>query len=97
MKGITIIYDCAIENKILKLFSDNGIERFAKADNMKCEWRKDLRHMDTHTWPGTDSLIHLFLEDDTAKTFMDSFRNFKENLEEKVPLFAVVVNIEDMA
>lgn len=96
MKAVHIVYDCVIEEKILNMLKKMEIERYAKVDNVKCEWRKDLRHMDNHTWPGTDSMILLFLEDDKAKEFSKGFKYFKENLEEMVPLFATVINVEEI-
>lgn len=96
MKAVHILYDCIIEKKVYELLKKAEIDRFAQIDNLKCEWRKDLRHMDSSTWPGTDSMIMIFLEDSEAVIFTEKFKKFKEELEENVPLFAAIVNVDQI-
>ncbi len=94
-KSIRIIYDSAIRCDVIKIVKGNGIQKCIEYPNLKGEWGKDLKHLDNHIWPGTDSVLLIIEEAEKAKQLIDNLRNYKENMEYEVPFFVVVVNVEE--
>jgi hypothetical protein len=94
---------CKINEKVYIFSSEDNISRELKTggngyfDLKKIDelWGKDLKHLDNHIWPGTDSVLLIIEEAEKAKQLIDNLRNYKENMEYEVPFFVIVVNVEE--
>ncbi|BDU49514.1 PG0541 family transporter-associated protein [Haliovirga abyssi] len=95
-KGIRIVYDSVIEDRILKILKSENIEKYIKFPKLEGVWGKELRHLNSHIWPGTDGIIFLMLPEEKSVTVLDKFRNFKKKLEIDVPFMIVVSPIEEI-
>jgi len=94
-KSIRIIYDSAIKSDVVKIVKKNGIQKYIEYPNLKGEWSKDLKHLDNHIWPGTDSALLIIEEEEKSKKLIADLKNYKENMEYEVPFFVIVVNVEE--
>lgn len=95
-KDIRIVYDSAIEEQVVEIIKEQGICRYIKLPKIEGNWAKELRHLNCHIWPGTDSMIMLILETKEAREILDKFRTLKGTLEEITPLNIVVSPIEEI-
>lgn len=79
-KSIRIIYDSGVEERIDNILQERGLKRYIKVPNIHGVWGDKMKHMNTHVWPGTDSVIMLIVDTDVAKKLSEDFKNLKSDL-----------------
>lgn len=95
-KEIRIVYSDAARNEILKIFEEEKIEKYLNLEQVKAKWSKNIRHMGTHIWPGTDSIFILLLENEKAEQLTEKLKEMKKNLIEGVDMFVIVSPVEEI-
>ena len=95
-KSIKVIYDSVIEDEIIAVLKKAGVRKFIIVPKVEGCWSSKVKHMDTHVWPGTDSVLFFILEKDKAVGVIEAIRSYKENLKVDVPINAVVSPVEEI-
>ena len=60
------------------------------------EWDKNLKHFNSHVWPGTDSILVAYVSDEQAKEIMRVIKMIKIDLGKMISMGAVVIPVEDI-
>ncbi|TDT69889.1 hypothetical protein EV215_1432 [Hypnocyclicus thermotrophus] len=95
-KEIRIVYSDAARNEILKIFKEEKIEKYINLEQVQAMWSKNIRHMGTHIWPGTDSIFILLLEKEKAEQLLKKLKEMKKKLIEGVDMFVTVTPVEEI-
>ena len=95
-KEIKIIYSESAKDEIIKIFESLGIDKYMNLNGLEAVWAKNIRHLNTRIWPGTDSLMFLILENEKANILLEELRKMKKTLIEGVAFFVLVSPIEEI-
>lgn len=98
-KNIRIIYDSGIEERVDNLLLDRGLKRYIKVPNIHGVWGDKMKHMNTHVWPGTDSVIMLIVETEMAEKLSADFKNLKQELKKEdinAPFIVIFAPIDEI-
>jgi len=79
-KSIRIIYDSGIEERMDNLLKARDVKKYIKVPNIHGVWGETLKHMNTHVWPGTDSVIMVIVNTETAQKLSDDLKKLKNDL-----------------
>lgn len=94
-KRITVVYDNGLEEEVLKVLEEEKIENYQIFPRVKVSWEKQKKHMDSHTWPGTDSVLALILEEEQTLRLFEKYKKLKSEMDYYVT-FKVIVQPVDM-
>lgn len=95
-KQIRIVYTEAAGIELLAILNELGIERYLNMPSVHAKWSKEIRHLGNHIWPGTDSLMTLFLEEDKTKQLKEKLIELKSNLKQGIDMHVIISPIEDI-
>ena len=78
MTGAVLFYHSVFDNDIRAILERIGCRHFVEVPSA---WAEDEgeRRFGTHVYPGTDSVVLAFLEDDQARTLHAEIRALKED------------------
>jgi len=93
-KLIRIAYDSALDEYIQKLIEKEKIEKYFKIPEVEAKWTESIKHLNSHIWPGMDSIVVLILETAKAEEFCSCLRKLKQETE--INFNAIVIPIEEM-
>ena len=98
-KDIKIAYEAGIEKDIEAILSKKCIKRYIKIPNIYAMWGEKMRHMNSHVWPGTDSIILLMTTSEDALLIAEGLKDLKEKLNREninSPFVATFTNIDEV-
>lgn len=98
-KSIRIIYDSGIEERIEALLKARDVKKYIKVPNIHGVWGEKLKHMNTHVWPGTDSVIMVIVDNSIANNLSEDLKMLKENLRAddiNAPFIAIFSPIDEI-
>ena len=98
-KDIKIAYEAGIEKEIEAILSKKCIKRYIKIPNIYAMWGEQMRHMNSHVWPGTDSVILLMTTFEDAEVIREELKILKEKLNKtstNAPFIATFTNIDEV-
>jgi len=78
MKILLLVYNEAIEDKVMRVLKETGIEEYTKVPTVYGVGKSSGPHMGTHIWPSTNSMLIISCEDSTAKVALDKISVLKE-------------------
>ncbi len=93
-KFLRIIYDTALEEDLLKILEESGIEEYTIFSSLKGSWEKHKKHFNSHVWPGTDSLISVILEKKDCEKLVEKYRIKKESMEYYITFKIIVTPVD---
>lgn len=93
-KEIKIIYTDSAREEIIEIFNELGIDKYVNLEGIQAMWAKNVRHLNSKIWPGTDSLMFIILEEELAEKLIEKLRILKKNLMDGVALFVLVSPVE---
>lgn len=93
-KLIRIAYDKALDEYVEKLVEKSKIEKYIKIPEIEAKWSEHIKHMNSHIWPGNDSIVVVILETKEAEEFCNCLRKLKK--ETDINFTAIVIPIEEM-
>lgn len=96
MKRLEIYYDSYFTEKMKEELNEYGIEQYFIIPTVHSSWSKTFKHFNTHVWPGTDSIMVTYLEDEQAKEIMRIIKIMKIDLGKGISMGAVLLPVEDM-
>lgn len=94
-KLVYIIYHSEYAEEIKALAMGCGVREYVEAPKV---WGLDESgpHMDTHVWPGTDSLMLLPLPEEKATQLLEALREWKGEERDRAHVRAIVSPVERM-
>lgn len=98
-KDIKIAYEIGIEKEIEAILSKKCIKRYIKIPNIYAMWGEHMKHMNSHVWPGTDSVILLMTTSEDAALIKEELTALKEKLKiekRNAPFVATFTNIDEV-
>ena len=96
MKRLEIYFDSYLLEKVQEEVKEYGIEQYILVPKVFSEWNKDLKHFNSHVWPGTDSILVAYVSDEQAKEIMRVMKMIKIDLGRMISMGAVVIPVEDI-
>lgn len=94
-KLVYIIYHSEYGDEIKKLVMSCGVREYVEAPKV---WGMDESgpHMDTHVWPGTDSLMLLPLSVEKTTVLMEALRVWRSETPDRAHVRALVAPVEQI-
>lgn len=96
MKRIEIYFDSYFMDKIKEEMREYGIEQYTIIPQVYSRWSKTLKHFNSHVWPGTDSVLVTYLEDNQAKEIMRLIKIMKIDLGKSISMGAALLPVDDI-
>lgn len=96
MKRLEIYFDSYLLEKVQEEIKEYGIEQYILIPKVFSEWNKNLKHFNSHVWPGTDSILVAYVNDEQAKEIMRVIKMIKIDLGKMISMGAVVIPVEDI-
>lgn len=96
MKRLEIYFDSYLLEKVQEEIKEYGIEQYILIPKVFSEWDKNLKHFNSHVWPGTDSILVAYVSDEQAKEIMRVIKMIKIDLGKMISMGAVVIPVEDI-
>ncbi len=95
-KEIKIVYCDSARDEITKIFEKLDIDKYMNLNGLEAVWAKNVKHLNTRIWPGTDSLMFLILDNEKANLLLEELREMKKTLMDGVGFFVLVSPIEEI-
>ena len=96
MKRLEIYFDSYLLEKVQEEVKEYGIDQYILIPKVFSEWDKNLKHFNSHVWPGTDSILVAYVNDEQAKEIMRVIKMIKIDLGRMISMGAVVIPVEDI-
>lgn len=96
MKRLEIYFDSYLLEKVQEEVKEYGIDQYILIPKVFSEWNKNLKHFNSHVWPGTDSILVAYVSDEQAKEIMRVIKMIKIDLGKMISMGAVVIPVEDI-
>ncbi|MBP6126108.1 MAG: hypothetical protein KBA67_03860 [Leptotrichiaceae bacterium] len=96
MKRLEIYFDSYLLEKVQEEVKEYGIDQYILIPKVFSEWDKNLKHFNSHVWPGTDSILVAYVSDEQAKEIMRVIKMIKIDLGKMISMGAVVIPVEDI-
>ena len=96
MKRLEIYFDSYLLEKVQEEVKEYGIDQYILIPKVFSEWDKNLKHFNSHVWPGTDSILVAYVSDEQAKEIMRVIKMIKIDLGRMISMGAVVIPVEDI-
>lgn len=94
-KQFKIVFDSALERELLKVLEELKIEQYQIFPGLKGSWEKEKKHLNNHIWPGTDSVLVLIVEEETAEILLEKYKKLKAEMDYYIT-FKIVVQPVDV-
>ena len=95
MKMILISYNVAIDEEVMESLKEVGISGYTKLPRVLGEGKTSGLHLDSHIWPGVNSLLALAVEDDKKDQILAQVMKLRQKLS-KEGIKAFVLSLEEM-
>lgn len=96
MKRLEIYFDSYFIEKIKEEIKQYGIEQYILVPEVFSEWSDRLKHFNSHLWPGTDSILIAYVNDEDAKEIMRVIKMIKIDVGKMISMGAVLLPVEDI-
>jgi len=77
VKRLEIYFDSFYTEKMKEELREYGIDQYFIVPVVHSSWSKTFKHFNTHVWPGTDSILIAYLEDNQAEEIMRVIKKIK--------------------
>ena len=94
MKILLVVYNEAIEDKVMESLKETGIEEYTRVPTIYGVGKSSGPHMGTHIWPSTNSMFIISCDDSTARSALDKIAALKEE-NRKLGIKAFLLNQEE--
>ncbi len=93
-KQFKIVFDSALERDLLKILEEEKIEQYQIFPGLKGSWEKEKKHLNTHVWPGTDSVLVLIVESSVSERLLERYKRLKNEMDYYIT-FKIIVQPVD--
>ena len=80
MKLAIIIYGTPIDPDVMEVLEGLGLQSYTKMREILGQGRSSGPRLDTHVWPGTNSMVTVVLADERVEALVDALKPLKERL-----------------
>ena len=80
MKLLMAIYNVAIDEEVMEAMKEAGVECYTKWPRVQGCGKKTGPRLDSHIWPGANTVTMFVLKDDVAAKAMDAMRTLREKI-----------------
>jgi nitrogen regulatory protein PII len=80
MKLAFIVYGSPIDPDVTESLETLGLHSYTKWREVLGKGRSSGPHLDTHVWPGTNSVIMVVLADDRVDALVEALKPLKQRL-----------------
>ncbi len=94
-KQFKIVFDSALERDLLNVLEEEKIEQYQIFPGLKGSWEKEKKHLNTHVWPGTDSVMVLIVEKNIAERLLERYKRLKNEMDYYIT-FKIIVQPVDV-
>ncbi len=94
-KQFKIVFDSALERDLLNVLEEEKIEQYQIFPGLKGSWEKEKKHLNTHVWPGTDSVLVLIVEKNIAERLLERYKRLKNEMDYYIT-FKIIVQPVDV-
>ncbi len=79
MKLVLIAYNEALDDEVMNLLSNEGIETYTKWNKVLGKGEGSGPHLGTHIWPKLNNVLAVFVEEADADALMDGIRGLRDD------------------
>jgi nitrogen regulatory protein PII len=94
MKLVLIAYNEALDDEVMNLLSNEGVETYTKWNKVLGKGEGSGPHLGTHVWPKHNNVLVVGVQDEVAKKIMKNIREFREEFR-KEGVKAFMLPIDD--
>lgn len=93
-KQFKIVFDSALERDLLKVLEEERIEQYQIFPGLKGSWEKEKKHLNSHVWPGTDSVLVLIVEKDVSETLLKKYKRLKSEMDYYITFKIIIQSVD---
>ena len=93
-KELRLLFDGSLEEIILVELKNSDVIKFAIIPKLKVSWKKGIKHLNTHVWPGEDELLLVIVEKERCYELVEKFVSLKERLDYNITFDISVRGLE---
>jgi len=83
MKMIFIMYNIAINDEVMQILKDVGIEDYTRWERVTGCGKTSGSHLGTHVWPPVNSVLAVAVEDDKKNRLIEETKKMRQKLGKK--------------
>ncbi len=80
MKVIFIAYNVAIDEEVMEMLEQNGIESYTKWEKVLGKGAASGPHLGTHIWPASNSALFVATDDQKANKLLASVKKLRAKM-----------------
>ena len=92
MKMVMLVYNASLEEEIMTVMKECGAAHYTQAPRVVGVGEKTGPRLDTHVWPGANSVVIVVVEDERARSLMERLGRLRDTLDGGVKAF--LLNVE---
>jgi len=93
-KILTVVFDAALEKEVYNAIESHGVHEYVVNPDLKGSWEAKVKHMNTHIWPGKDSLLRTILKKEKCYEVVEALERIRKGMNYKVTFLLVVEPVE---
>lgn len=90
-KQILIYVNESQKKGLAEFFENANFYGYAVIPNLESSWSKNLKHRNSHAWPGADCLFMISMREETVEDFLKKLKGYRMTLAENT-VFAVALS-----
>ena len=95
VKMIFIMYNIAINDEVMKILKDVGIEDYTRWERATGSGKTSGPHLGTNVWPPVNSVLAVAVEDDKKNRLIERIKELRKKMG-KEGVKAFVLPVEEM-
>ncbi len=95
MTALWIVYDIVLDDTILQLLGDCGIEGFTRWPRLSGRGPRGGARLDDHVWPGANAAVMTVLDEPAAARLMARLQTLRDEVGAKTSVWAFTVPVQD--
>ena len=95
MKMIFIMYNIAINDEVVQILKDEGIEEYTRWERATGCGKTSGPHLGSHIWPAVNSVLAVAVEDDKKNQLIEEIKKMRQKLG-KEGIKAFVLPLEEI-
>ncbi len=88
MKALWITYDIVLDDEIIGMLQDCGVEEFTRWPRLTGRGPKSGARLDNHVWPGANAAIMTVQDDDTVTRLMVRLQALRDKVGSRTGVWA---------
>ncbi len=76
-KFVLIVYNTAIESKIMDTLENLGIKSWTRINRIQGIGTHSVPHLDSHIWPGINNVFLIGIEEEKGEELLEGIRKLK--------------------